>query len=114
MRNAEENTNASSMLVRCASLFRCFMKYSPTQSDDAHNPFRIALRAGKNVQRSAKSAEAWCRYSSHRRNETATPLTRIMNTITERELISMRSMRTNTMMHVEYHFARESMARVGT
>jgi uncharacterized membrane protein YozB (DUF420 family) len=34
------------------------MKYNPTQSAIAHNPFRSALRAGKNIQRPAKSAEA--------------------------------------------------------
>jgi len=35
-----------------------FDEYNPTQSAIAHNPFRSALRAGKNIQRPAKSAEA--------------------------------------------------------
>jgi hypothetical protein len=34
------------------------MKYNPVQSAIAHDPFRRALRDGKNIQRPAKSAEA--------------------------------------------------------
>src|SRR6266404_7892312 len=70
------------------------MKYNPTQSAIAHNPFRSALRAGKNIQRPAKSAEAWCTYSSHSRNDTATPLTTTIAPTTERGLISACSMLT--------------------
>src|SRR6266853_695419 len=94
MRKTEENAKASSMLVRCAALLRCLMKYNPTQSAIAHNPFRSALRAGKNIQRPAKSAEAWCTYSSHSRNDTARPLTTTIAPTTGRGLISACSMRT--------------------
>src|SRR6266478_9327321 len=90
----EENAKASSMLLRCASRLRCLMKYNPTQSAIAHNPFRSALRAGKNIQRPAKSAEAWCTYSSHRRNDTARPLTTMIAPTTGRGLISVCSMPT--------------------
>src|SRR5216684_3444176 len=94
MRKTEENANASSMLVRCAALLRCLMKYNPTQSAIAHNPFRSALRAGKNIQRPAKLAEAWCTYSSHSRNDTARPLTTTIAPTTGRGLISACSMLT--------------------
>src|SRR5580693_2728225 len=70
------------------------MKYNPTQSAIAHNPFRSALRAGKNIQRPAKLAEAWCTYSSHSRNDTARPLTTTIPPTTGRGLISVCSMLT--------------------
>src|SRR2546430_13054003 len=70
------------------------MKYNPMQSATAHDPFRSALRAGKNIQRPAKSAEAWCTYSSHSRNDTARPLTTTIAPTTERGLISACSMPT--------------------
>src|SRR5258707_13076774 len=68
------------------------MKYNPTQSVMAHNPFRSALSAGKNIQRPAKSAEAWCTYSSHKRNDTARPLATTIAPTTGRGLISACSM----------------------
>src|SRR4030088_2248505 len=70
------------------------MKYNPTQRAIAHDPFRSALRAGKNIQRPAKLAEAWCTYSSHSRNDTATPLTTTIAPTTGRGLISACSMLT--------------------
>src|SRR5216683_1907390 len=94
MRKTEENAKASSMLVRCAAVLRCLMKYNPTQSAIAHNPFRSALRAGKNIQRPAKLAEAWCTYSSHSKNDTARPLTTMIAPTTGRGLISACSMQT--------------------
>src|SRR5260370_31460072 len=94
MRKTDENAKASSMLVRCASLLRCLMKYNPTHSAIAHNPFRSALRAGKNIQRPAKSAEAWCMYSSHRRNDAAGPLATTIAPTTGRVLILVWSMLT--------------------
>jgi hypothetical protein len=36
------------------------MKYSPTQSAMALDPFRNALSAGRKVQCPANWAEAWC------------------------------------------------------
>src|ERR1700676_4667004 len=90
----EESVRAISMLVRCASLLWCLMKYKPTQSAIAHNPFRSALRAGKNIQRPAKLAEAWCTYSSQSRNDTARPLTTTIAPTTGRGLISACSMLT--------------------
>src|ERR1700730_12746969 len=62
------------MLVRWACRFSCLMKYSPTQSAMALNPFRNALSAGRKFQRPANCAEAWCTYSSHSRNEIAVAL----------------------------------------
>src|SRR5580693_451861 len=94
MRKTDENAKAKSMLVRCASLLRCLMKYNPTERAVAHNPFRSALRAGKNIQRPAKSAEARCMYSSHSRNDTARPLTTTIAPTTGRGLISAWSMLT--------------------
>src|SRR3984893_16697492 len=70
------------------------MKYSPTQSAIAHNPFRTALRAGKNIQRPPKPAKAGCTYPSHSRNDTARPLTTTLAPTTERGLISACSMQT--------------------
>src|SRR5258708_3357039 len=70
------------------------MKYNPTQSAIAHNPFRSALRAGKNIQRPAKTREACCTYSRHSRNETARPLTTTIAPTTGRGLISACSMLT--------------------
>src|SRR6202049_3889034 len=64
------------------------MKYNPTQSATTHNPFKSALRAGKNIQRPAKSAEARCTYSSHSNNDTARPLTTTIAPTTGRGLIS--------------------------
>src|ERR1700730_621045 len=92
MRKTDENAKAKSMLVRCASLLRCLMKYNPTQRAIAHNPFRSALRAGKNIQRPAKSAEAWCTYSNHSRKDTARPLTTTIVPTTGRGLRSACSM----------------------
>src|ERR1700688_1206803 len=69
------------------------MKYNPTQSAIAHNPFRTALRAGRNIQRPAKSAEAGCTDSSQNRNDTARPLTTMIAPTTGRELVSTCSMR---------------------
>src|SRR6266404_7413901 len=70
------------------------MKYNPTQSAIAHSPFRSALRAGKNIQRPPKSAEAWCTYSSHRRNDTAALLATMIAPTTGRGLISASSILT--------------------
>src|ERR1700680_3961923 len=70
------------------------MKYNPTQSAIAHNPFRSALRAGKNIQRPAKLAEAWGTYSSHSRNDTARPLATTIAPTTGRGLIPACSMLT--------------------
>src|SRR6266404_1623026 len=64
------------------------MKYNPMQSATAHNPFRSALKAGKNIQPPPKSAEAWCTYKSHSRNDTARPLTTTIAPTTGRGLIS--------------------------
>src|ERR1700719_108481 len=64
------------------------MKYNPTQSAIAHNPFRSALRAGKNIQRPEKSADARCTYSSHSRKDTARPLTTTIAPTTGRGFIS--------------------------
>src|SRR5258708_6791047 len=94
MRKKEENVKASNMLVRCASRLRCLMKYNPTQSAIAHIPFSSAFKAGKNIQRPAKSADAWCTYKSHSRKDTARPLTTTIAPTTGRGLISACSMPT--------------------
>ena len=93
-RNTEEIAKARSMLVRCARLFRCLMKYNPTQRAIAHIPFRTALRAGKNIQRPAKSAGVRCAYSNHKRKDTARPLSTTIAPSAGRGLISACSMPT--------------------
>src|SRR5260370_3658217 len=70
------------------------MKYNPGRSAIEQKAVRRALRAGKNIQRPAKLAEAWCTYSSHSRNDTARPLTKTIAPTTGRGLISACSMLT--------------------
>src|ERR1700704_4242449 len=69
------------------------MKYSPMQRAIAHNPCRSALRAGKNIQRPAKSVEAWWTYTNHSRKDTARPLTTTIVPTNGRGLRSACSMR---------------------
>src|SRR5260370_6454945 len=70
------------------------MKYNPGRSAIEQKAVRRALRAGKNIQRPAKLAEAWCTYSSHSRNDTARPLATTIAPTTGRGLISACSMLT--------------------